>query len=55
MNVKEMIGQKTTWAVLATVVAAVGGIATGETSMATGLQTIGLALVGLFVRSGIKK
>lgn len=55
MNFSKTIRQKTTWAVLATILAAVGGMVTGETSVSTGMQIIGAALIGFFIRDGIQK
>jgi hypothetical protein len=52
---KDLLKSKTVWTGIIMVVTAIGGMATGELSMADGLQTVATALIAIFLRDGISK
>jgi len=47
--------QKTTWAGIAAIVAAVGGFTTGTLPAAAAIQMAVTGLIGIFLRQGIEK
>ena len=55
MNWAELIRSKTFWAGVAGLIAAVGGVATGEMSTAQGIQTALIAVLGVFGRDAVSK
>ena len=54
LNTKKWYQSKTIWTGLAAVVSAVGGVATGELSLASGLQMAFTGLVAIFLRTGVE-
>ena len=48
-----LLKSKTVWTAIVMAVAAAGGMATGELSLADGLQTMATALIAIFLRDGI--
>ena len=50
---KKFWQSKTIWTGIVAVITAVGGICTGELSLASGLQAIFLGLIAIFLRQGI--
>lgn len=55
MEPKSWIRQKTTWAGIAAIVAAIAGFATGTVELATSLELFFTALIGIFLRQGVAK
>ena len=55
MNWAALIRSKTFWAGIAGMVAAIGGVATGEMSVAQGIQTALIAVLGVFGRDAVAK
>ena len=47
--------QKTTWTIIAAMVAAVGGYLMGEMTVKAMVETIFLGMTGIFLRQGVEK
>jgi phage-related tail protein len=50
-----LLKSKTVWTAIVMGLTAVGGMATGELSLADGLQALATALIAVFLRDGISK
>lgn len=48
-----LLKSKTVWTAIIMGLTAVGGMATGELSLADGLQNVATALIAIFLRDGI--
>ena len=55
MNWATLIKSKTFWAGVSGLIAAIGGVSTGEMSIDTGIQTALIAALGIFGRDAIAK
>ena len=51
---KGFFKRKTTWAGITVIVGAIAGMATGTIDVGTGLQTIVISLVGVFIRDKLE-
>ena len=55
MNWAALVRSKTFWAGIAGLVAAIGGVVTGEMSTGQGIQTALIAVLGVFGRDAVSK